>query len=239
MHMPIINMTCCMEQLCNDISGNNRIIIWTSCATFVLFVTLLITYTHCLFNIQGALVVLLLLESILQLYKIVYECYAWRGKYGLCLAVRITNCWTIYQILNTTLITGGLFTYLIMLAEIEAMHIPRRVWLVIIILLACGLSLKSIQPFVRKEKYEGERRRPMKLISSFVPRFVILYTFLVYYFIAYVEATEQSFIPTLCVAYLGGDRLITMFNTIREYERQEYYSLFRDTVRWIRRNRGL
>ena len=39
---------------------------------------------------------------------------------------------------------------------------------------------------------------------------------------------------TLCVIYLGVDRLMTMFNTIREYEQQEYYSMFRDTVRWIR-----
>ena len=91
---------------------------------------------------------------------------------------------------------------------------------------------------MRKEGYDGKRRRPTNLISSFAPRFVILYTFVVYYFIACFDTIEANFIPTLCVIYLGVDRLITMFNQVRGYEQQEYYSLFRDTVRWIRETYG-
>lgn len=66
---------------------------------------------------------------------------------------------------------------------------------------------------------------------------MILYTFVVYYFIACFDTLEEDFIPTLCVIYLGVDRLITMFNTVRDYEQQEFYSLFRDTVKWLRERR--
>lgn len=218
---------------------NSRIIIWASCATYVLLVSFVMAYTCVLFGVVAPLAVFLVSEFLLQLYKRAYERYAVRGKYDLSLAVRITNCWTIYQILNMTLLTGGLFAYMTMLAEIEALHISKRGWLVTIVILACVWSIRTIQPFVRKEKYEGKKRRPTNLISSFAPRFVILYTFVVYYFIACFDTIEEDFIPTLCVIYLGVDRLITMYNTIREYEQQEYYSLFRDTVKWIRKRRKM
>lgn len=216
---------------------NSRFVIWASCSAYLLVVTVLMAYTYRLYGVVAPFAVLFISEAFLQLYKIAYECYAVRGKYNLNLAVRITNCWTIYQILNMTIFTGGLFAYMIMLAEIETLHIPKRIWLVAIIVLACVWSIKTILPFVRKEEYNGKRRRPTNLISSFAPRFVILYTFVVYYFIACYDTIEANFIPTLCVIYLGVDRLIAMFNTVREYEQQEYYSLFRDTVKWIRERR--
>lgn len=219
--------------------NRSRIIIWASCATYVFIVTALIACSYKLYGVLGVVVVLLISEMMLQLYKIVYEQYAKRGKYDLSLAINVTNCWAIYQILNMTLLVGGAFSYMIMFAEIEALHVPKRFWLVAIILLACIWSLCSIQPFVRKEKYAGKKRRPTKLISSFAPRFVILYTFVVYYFIACWSSLESNFIPTLCVIYLGVDRLITMFNTVREYEKQEFYSLFRDTVKWLRDRKGI
>jgi len=196
-------------------------------------------YSYRLYGLIASFAVLFVSASLLQLYKIAYECYAARGKYDLSLAIIITNCWTIYQILNMTLLTGGLFAYVIMLAEIEALHIPKSVWLVAVIILACIWSLRTIQPFVRKEKYEGKKRRPTNLISSFAPRFVILYTLVVYYFIACFDTIEANFIPTLCVIYLGVDRLITMFNQVKVYERQEYYSLFRDTVKLVRKRRKM
>ena len=218
---------------------NNRIIIWLSCTAYLLVVTVLMAYGYGQYGVVAPFSVLLVSAALLQLYKIAYECYAVRGKYDLNLAIRITNCWTIYQILNMTLLTGGLFAYMLMLAEIEALHVPKSVWLVAVVILACVWSIWPIQPFVRKEIYGGKKRRPTKLISSFAPRFVILYTFVVYYFIACIDTMEANFIPTLCVIYLGVDRLITMFNTVRGYEQQEYYSLFRDTVKWIRRRRKM
>lgn len=214
-------------------------VIWVSCAAYLLIVTVLMAYAYRLYGVVAPFAMLFVSVALLQLFKMAYECYAIRGKYVLTLAVRITNCWTIYQILNMTLLTGGLFAYLIMLAEIEALHIPKRVWLVAVVILACVWSIWPIQPFVRKEKYDGKRRRPTNLISSFAMRFVILYTFVVYYFIASFDTIEANFIPTLCVIYLGVDRLITMFNTVRGYEQQEYYSLFRDTVKWIRERRKM
>ena len=196
-------------------------------------------YAYRLYGVVAPFAVLFISASLLQLYKIAYECYAVRGKYDLTLTVKITNCWTIYQILNITLHTGGLFAYMMMLAEIEALYVPKRIWLVAIIILACVWSIKTIQPFVRKDEYDGKRRRPTNLISSFAPRFVILYTFVVYYFIVCYNTIESNFIPTLCVIYLGVDRLITTFNQVRGYEQQEYYSLFRDTVMWIRKRRKM
>ena len=215
--------------------GNSRIIIWTSCAACLLVVTILMTYGYAKYGIYGATIVFFLSIAALQPFKIAYEWYALHGDYGLKLAVRTTNYWTIYQIVNSLLCTGGAFAYMIMLGEREALHIPKSVWLVAVIILACVWSIWSIQPFVRKENYDGKRRRPTNLISSFAPRFVILYTLVVYYFIACFDTIEANFIPTLCVIYLGVDRLITMFNQVRGYERQEYYSLFRDTVKWVRK----
>lgn len=222
----------------NQKANKSRIIIWSVCTAYVLIVTSFIPYAYRHHDILGPLIVFSIAESLLQVYKITYESCINRMVFDLSLAIKITNCWAIYQILNMTLLTGFLFTYLIMTAEIEALNISKSLWLVAIILLACVWSIWSIQKFVRKEKYEGKKRRPTKLISSFVPRFVILYTFVVYYFIAYLDTIETNFIPTLCVVYLGVDRLITMFNTVRDYERQEYYSLFRNRVGWIK-NRKL
>lgn len=228
-----------MECEVNRHGRNSRTIIWLSCMAYVVLVTILMVYAYGLYGVVAPFAVLIVSDSLLQFYKIAYECHAVRGKYDLSLAIRITNCWTIYQILNITLLTGALFAYMIMLAEIEALYVPKRVWLVVIIFLACVWSIKTIQPFMRKEKYEGEKRRPTNLISSFAPRFVILYTFLVYYLLDYFDNIETNFIPTLIVIYLGVDRLVTMFNVIKKYERQEYYSLFRDTVKWIREKRKI
>ena len=218
---------------------NSRIIIWTSCATYLLVVTVLMVYAYRLYGIYGTTIVLFLSIAALQPFKIAYEWYARYGNYGLKLAVRTTNCWTIYQIVNSLLCTGGAFAYIIMLGERELLHIPKSVLLIAVIVLACVWSIWPIQPFVRKEEYDGKRRRSTNLISSFAPRFVILYTFVVYYFIACFDTIEANFIPTLCVIYLGVDRLITMFNQVRGYEQQEYYSLFRDTVKWIRERRKM
>ena len=217
--------------------NNSRFVIWASCGANLLVVTIVMAYAYRLYEIYGATIVFFLAIAALQPFKLAYEWYARHGNYGLKLAVSTTNCWAIYQIVNSLLCTGGVFAYMIMLAEIEALHVPKRIWLVAIIVLACVWSIKTIQPFVRKEKYTGKRRRPTNLISSFAPRFVILYTFVVYYFIACYNTIEANFIPTLCVIYLGVDRLIAMFNTVREYEQQEYFSLFRDTVKWIRERR--
>ncbi len=222
----------------NQQRSYNRIIILGACTAYLLVVTVLMAYGYAKYEIFGASIVFFLSIAALQPFKIAYEWYARHGNYGLKLAVRVTNCWTIYQIVNSSLCTGGLFAYMIMLAEIEALHISKSVWLVTVIILACVWSIWPIQPFVRKEKYDGKSRRPTNLISSFAPRFVILYTFVVYYFIACFDMVETNFIPTLCVIYLGVDRLITMFNQVRGYEQQEYYSLFRDTVRWIRETYG-
>jgi len=218
---------------------SNNSIIWLSCLAYIVLISCLLVFSVKRYGIAGASVLLFLSLASLQFFKKIYEFVARRKrKYGLGLAVGITNCWTIYQILNMSLITGWIFSYLIMLAEMEALHIPKVVWLVIILLLACYWSMKPIQPFVRKEKYEGKRRRPTRLITAFVPRFVVLYTFVVYYFISYVGSTE-SIIPSLCVVYLGVDRLITMYNSAKEYMPQEYYSIFRDTVKWLRKVRKM
>ena len=120
----------------NQQRQNIRIIIWSSCAAYVLLVTLLLAYAYGRYGVVAPFAVLLVSAVLLQLYKMAYKCYAVRGKYDLSLAIKITNCWTIYQILNMTLLTGGLFAYTIMLAERETLHIPEKVWLLAIIIIA-------------------------------------------------------------------------------------------------------
>jgi len=217
----------------------NRIIILFSCSFYILLVTCLMVYVNGIYGIPGNTMVLILSMVLLQLFKLLYEHVARLGKYCLKLAIGITNCWTIDQILSSALFTSGVFSYLIMMAENEFLHIPKTIWFVIIVGLACYWSMKPMQPFVRKEKINGEKWYPTKLINAFVPRFVILYTFVVYYFIAYVKTADMNLIPSLCVVYLGVDRLITMFNTVKDYEQREYKILFRDTVKWMRRIRKM
>ena len=202
--------------------------------------TAAIILVYKLYGIVAILELLVISECFLQLYKKVYEIIARRKVYGLSLIKSITNCWTIYIILNTTLCTGGLFTYLLLLAENNTCGITKRVYCIVILVFACVFSLIPIQRFVKNKSYSGKKRNPAKLISSFVPRFVILYTFVVYYFIAYVNSLSSSdIIPALCVVYIGIERLISMFQTISVYSKQEYYSLFRDTVKWIRKLKHL
>ena len=120
----------------------------------MVLVTITIAYAYKYYGVVGVLFVLLIAEFLLQVYKMVYQHKAVRVKYDTSHVINITNCWAIYQILNNSLLTGGVFTYLIMLAEIEALNIPKRVWLVVVIILACAWSIITIQPFVRKEKYD-------------------------------------------------------------------------------------
>ena len=106
---------------------NSRIIIWTSCAAYLLVVTVLMAYAYRLYEIYGATIVFFLAIAALQPFKIAYEWYALHGEYGLKLAVRTTNYWTIYQIVNSLLCTGGAFAYMIMLGERETFHISPKI----------------------------------------------------------------------------------------------------------------
>ena len=90
---------------------NSRIIIWSVCIVYVLSITLLMAYVYMLYGVVAPFAVLFVSMALLQPYKIAYEYYSTRRKLDLSLAIRITNCWTIYQILNMTLFTGGLFAY--------------------------------------------------------------------------------------------------------------------------------
>lgn len=112
--------------------------------------------------------------------------------------------------------------------------------LIVIIVLAVLLSLRPIQPFTNKAIIAERKWHLAGLISAFVPRFVLLYTFVVYYFIAFTNYEFQyQIIPSLCVVYIAIERIFSMFNTVKEYSNQEYYSLFMDTKRWIRKRRKM
>ena len=210
--------------------------IWLSCSIFVVVMTVGIALIT---NKYGAGYVLVLLVGagiVLQFYKHIYQGIAYCKAYNPKLVRLITDCWTIYMIFNTILGTGGLLAYLLVLTETNMWGIPRSVYCVILLVVACLLSLAPIQRFVRHKKYAGKKRYPARLISSFVPRFVILYTFVVYYLIAYVDYSSTSdLIPSLCVLYIGIERLISMFQTVAEYSEQEYYSMYIDTVKWLRK----
>lgn len=214
--------------------------IWLSCSIFVVVMTIGITLAYNKYGTGGVLALLFCSEFLLQFYKIIYQGIARKKTYELKLVRNITNCWTVYMILNTILCTGGLFAYLLLFTENNTCGISKGVYCLIILVAACLLSLMPIQRFVRHKQYSGKKRYPAKLISSFVPRFVILYTFVVYYLIAYVNYSSTSdLIPSLCVLYIGIERLISMFQIVSEYSKQEYYSLFKDTVKWMRKERKM
>lgn len=210
--------------------------IWLSCSIFVLIMTVSIALVTNRYGSGYALILLVGTGIALQFYKHIYQGIAYCKHYSPKLVILITDCWTIYMILNTVLGTGGMFAYLLLLTETNMWGIPRSVYCIILLVVACLLSLTPIQRFLRHKKYAGKTRHPARLISSFVPRFVILYTFVVYYFIVYVNySTTSDLIPSLCVLYIGIERLIAMFQTIAEYSKQEYYSMYIDTVKWLRK----
>jgi len=125
------------------------------------------------------------------------------------------------------------------MAENEVLGISKLVYCIIIIVLAVLLTLIPIQPYVNKQEYPVKKHFPTRLINAFVPRFVILYTFVVYYFLSFVDfTTSKQIIPSLCVVYIGIERMITMFTTIKQYYKQEYVALYKDTAKWIKRSRA-
>lgn len=219
---------------------SNGLIIWLPCSAFVLFMTICVILVNDQFGVGGVFLLFFVAETPLQVYKIIYEGIARRRLYNLKLVRSITNCWTIYLIINLFLITGGLFSWLLSLMEYNTLNIPNSVYWTVIILLAVLMSIKPIQSFAVKKIYARKGRYPGKLISAFVPRFFFLYSFVVYYFYAFIDYSEiKTVIPSLCVVYIGIERIISMFQIVSDYSNDEYYSLFRDTVKWIKKRRKI
>ena len=221
-----------------QIKRNN--IIWVVCSAYILSITALVIWVSFHYGLGGIALLFILAISSLQLYKLAYEWFALHKEYCFSLVKRITNCWIIYLILDIALCTGWLFSSLFLMAENGTWGIPKLVYCIVIIGLAVLLTLKPIQPFTSKVILAEKKWRLAGLINAFVPRFVILYTFVVYYFIAFTSYESQSqIIPSLCVVYIAIERIISMFNTVKGYSNQEYYSLFMDTKRWIRERRKM
>ena len=215
-------------------------IIGVICSVYILCITTLVIWVSSRYGLGGIALLFVLAISSLQLYKLIYEWFALHKEYNFSLVKKITNCWTIYLILDIALCTGWLFSSLFLMAENGTWGIPKLVYCIIIIVLAVLLTLRPIQPYVSKEKFAVKKRRLAGLITAFVPRFVVLYTFVVYYFIAFTNFKSQNdIIPSLCVVYIAVERMISMFNTVKEYSNQEYYSLFIDTKKWIRKRRKM
>lgn len=215
------------------------VVAWVTCLVCILIITACVVQMNIMFGHIGVLAFLCCAFISLQPFKLVYTFYARNKEYNTHLVSSITNCWAIYQILNQSIFYGGVFAYLVLLAENKIGNIPQSVYFIIILVLACLVSLKPIQPFNRKELHKEAVWEQGKLIRAFVPRFVILYTFVVYYFLAYVRTTTENIIPSLCVAYIAIERLISMFQTVSGYAEQEYDSLFRDTEAWIKEIRHM
>lgn len=220
--------------------SSNKLAIWLPCSVFVALVTACVILANSCCGVLGITAVLLVLLASLQFYKWIFSYRAKHKQYNLSLVVNITNRRISYLIMNISLGFSWLMSTLLTWAENSVYGIPQSVYYVIIILLAVWLSIKPIQPYIRKEKYIGEKRSPAQLINAFVPRFVILYAFVVYFFFSFVTYTTASeIIPSLCVLYIAIERLITMFQIASDYSQQEYYSMFRDTVRWVRNKRKM
>lgn len=215
-------------------------IIGVICSACILSITALVIWVGFHYGLVGIALLFILAISSLQLYKMTYEWFALHKEYNFSLVKKITNCWTIYLILDIALCTGWLFSSLFLMAENSTWGVPKLVYCVVIIVLAVLLTLRPIQPFTCKKIIAEKKWTTAGLISAFTPRFVILYTFVVYYFMAFTSYESQTqIIPSLCVVYIAIERIISMFNTVKEYSKQEYYSLFMDTKRWIRKRRNL
>ena len=211
-------------------------VIWLACSAYIMSATAFIIWASIVYGLVGITAFFIIAISILQLYKMVYEWFALHRAYNLGLVKTITNCWIIYKILDIALCTGWLFSSLFLMAENSLWRIPKPVYCIIIIILGILLTLKPIQTFARKERCLENKRYSASLINAYVPRFVILYTFVVYYFIAFIHFKSQNeIIPSLCVVYIAIERMISMFDTVKEYSKQEYFCLFKDTIRWMRK----
>lgn len=218
--------------------GNNNI--WVICSVCILCITALVIRVSYKYGLGGIALLFILAIASLQFYKMTYEWFALHKEYNFSLIKKITNCWTIYLILDIALCTSWLFSSLFLMAENSTWGIPKLVYCIVIIILAVLLTLRPIQPFTNKEIITKKKWHIAGLISAFVPRFVILYTFVVYYFIAFTSYESQSkIIPSLCVVYIAIERIVTMLNAVKVYSKQEYYSLFMDTKRWIRKRRKI
>lgn len=214
--------------------------VWIACSVYTLFITALILWVNSLYGLEGISILLFLSIALLQPYKIIYEWCAVKKEYNKKLVKSITNCWIIYLILDIALCTSWLFSVVILMAVNSIGGISQSIYCLIILAMAVILTIKPIQPFVRKEILNEDGESSTKLISAFVPRFVILYTFAVYYFISFSGFSSiNEIIPSLCVLYIGIERIITMFNTVREYSESEYKYLFRDTAWWIKKRRNM
>jgi hypothetical protein len=210
--------------------------IWLSCSIFIMVMTVCVVLVNHYYGVPGIILLFVLSLSSLQIYKLIYEWRVIHKDYNLSLVKSITNCWIIYLIVDISLCVAWLFSTLMAMAEEGTFGIPKNVYCVIIVVLAVLLTIKPILPFVRKMKYQPNKRYPAVLINAFVPRFVILYTFVIYYFLSFVNySSTADILPSICVLYIGIERLISMFQTVSEYSKQEYCSLFKDTVKWIRK----
>lgn len=215
-------------------------VVWVVCSLFVACMTACIIWANSKWGVVGITVSFILSICAIQVYKMIYEWYALHGEYNLCKVKKCTNFWIIYLIIDIALVEGWIFSTLVLMAGDGTWGIPRLVYCIFIIAMAVWLTLKPTLPFVKKEKYPWNKRYPASLINAFVPRFVILYTFVVFYFLLFANFTSsKEIIPSLCVIYIGIERLISMFDTIKEYSEQEYKSLFRDTARWIKKQRKI
>ena len=225
------------------IESKNRIkglAIWLPCSVFMAVVTVCVIVAGNYYGVVGITAVLFVLFSSLQFYKWLFAYRAKHKDYNLSLVISITNRRITYLIMLISLGFSWLISTLFTWAEDSVLSIPKSVYCVIIIILAVWLSIKPIQPYIRKDKTIRIKRSPAQLIDAFVPRFVILYTFVVYFLLTFATYTKASeIIPSLCVVYIAIERLITMFQTVSEYSQQEYYSMFRDTVRWVKKQRIL
>ena len=130
-------------------------VVWIACLICILVITASVVQMNIMFGHIGVLTILIFAFISLQPFKLVYTYYARNKEYNNNLVSCITNCWIIYQILNQSIFCGGVFVYLLLLAENKIGNIPQSVYFIVIIILACLASLKPIQSFNRKEQHKG------------------------------------------------------------------------------------
>lgn len=198
---------------------------------FLLFVLLTIVYFF--FGVLGVLSGLALCCFLLQIYKIVYQCYAARKDYSDLLVRIVTRLYAIYCLLNAAIITVGIFAYLLAAAQFQWFGWSEKVFFLIIVIVALVVA---IIPYYSSIKQKNDLECNRNIIYDFVPRFVTLLFFVIYYGIKYIrDLALEDLLPAVFVIYLGIDRFVSLIIEGKSKAIEGYRRLYKNTEDWLKK----
>lgn len=190
------------------------------------------------YGLAGIGALFMISESLLQIYKVIYEIYAHKAEYCEKLVNGITRCWIIYNILNAVFITSLLYVFLFNAADAQMWGISTNGYFIIILVVSCLISLWSYHSFQRRNVENDKQTASM--IYAYAPRMIIMAAFVVYYCIRYIDSiTSPELLPALFLVYIGIDRMYNMISNIKSFAKKEYNYMYEDTEKWLKKVRKM